>query len=51
MVSMIKFIYIGLPAVIGVIGYIIMRFYTLDEKLPQIEKELAEREAEESVKD
>lgn len=41
--SMIKFLYIGLPAICCIVGLIVMHFYTLDKKMPQIEKELSER--------
>ncbi len=43
-ISMIKFLYNGLPALCSVIGIIFMRLYTLEKKLPQIEAELQERE-------
>lgn len=41
---MISFLYIGVPALCGLAGFIIMMFYRLDKKMPQIEAELAERE-------
>lgn len=41
--GMIKFLYIGLPAICCIIGLIAMHFYTLDKKLPEIEAELDKR--------
>ncbi len=41
--SMIIFLYIGVPAIMSLIAALIMRKYTLEEKMPQIEQEIAER--------
>lgn len=42
--TMIKFMYIGLPAILMLLAALIMRFYTLEKNMGQIEKELKERE-------
>ena len=41
--SMIKFLYIGLPAILTLISAIVMNAYKLDEMMPQIEADLAAR--------
>lgn len=43
---MILFICVYLPAILLVVMYLILRKYDLDEKYPQIVKELEERKAQ-----
>lgn len=42
--SMINFLYAGFPAICAIICIIVMQFYTLDKKLPEIDAEIARRE-------
>mgnify|MGYP000320288105 FL=1 len=42
-INMLIIMYAIVPAVFALLQYIVLRFYNLDEKLPQIRKELAER--------
>lgn len=42
--GMIKFLYAGLPTICVIIELIALRFYDLDSKMPQIEKEIASKE-------
>lgn len=43
--SMIQFMYAGFPAVCALICVIVLLFYDLDKKLPEIDAEIARREA------
>lgn len=42
-ITMLKFLQIGVPAICMITGAIVMRFYTLEKKMPEIEAGLKER--------
>ena len=48
-ITMIRFLYAGLPAITSALCAIVMHFYDLDSKLPEINAELERREAAEEM--